>query len=367
MEMIIIGLLLANLALIAYFVFLRTAPPVEVKQDTQSMMLLQNQMQELARGIDARLGEGTNQMVAGIRLQADQSQKTIGNLQQQLDAITNRVSQQLMEVVKGVTETKESTKQVFTIAEQLQNLEKVLKNQKQRGNLGESSLELILSNVLPGQYEPQYMFSDGEKVDFVVKTRDGIVPIDAKFPLENYLRYIDETDDDKRAVFQKEFKSDVKKRVDETAKYIRPGEGTMPFAIMFIPSESIYYDLLNSDSTSGLNSRDLIEYAYQKKNVLISSPTTFLAYLQTVLFGNQRAKIQETAKDIVKNVSELGKHLNAYQDSYNGLGKSLSQAVGHYEKAGKAYKAINKDVVRITGDSIDLTLETVEKPQLLED
>jgi DNA recombination protein RmuC len=356
MEFVIVGLLLANFGLIAYFVFNRP----KQKDDSQSLILLQNQLQDLSRSMDDKLSQGNNRMFEGMRAQADQSQRL-------MTSITKQVSDQLVEVVKGVTETKESTKQVFTIAEQLQNLEKVLKNQKQRGNLGEASLELILSNVLPGQYEPQYMFRDGEKVDFAIKTRDGIVPVDAKFPLENYIRYLDETDDDKKLLYQKEFKSDVKNRIDETAKYIREGEGTMPFAIMFIPSESIYYDLLNSDSSSGLNSRDLIEYSYLKKNVIISSPTTFLAYLQTVLYGNQRAKIQETAKDIIKNVSDLGKHLGAYQDSYNSLGKSLQTAVGHYDKAGKAYKAINKDVVRITGDSMELNLETVEKPAFLED
>lgn len=364
MEWVIVALLAA---ILAFLVIILLRKPPASQNDTQNLMLLQNQLQELNRSIESKLGEGTNRMFESMRLHSDQSQRTIGNIQQQIDAITNRVSTQLMEVVKGVSETKESTKQVFTIAEQLQNLEKVLKNQKQRGNLGEASLELILSNVLPGQYEPQYMFKDGEKVDFAIKTRDGLLPVDAKFPLENYMRLVDETDDQRRELYRKEFKNDVKKRIDETAKYIRPGEGTMPFAFMFIPAEGIYYDLLSNDVGVGVNSRDLIEYAYQQRNVIIASPTTFLAYLQTVLFGNQRAKIQETAQDIIKNVSELGKHLNAYQDAHNSLGKSLGTAVGHYEKAQKAFKQIDKDVVRITDESIGLKLEAVEKPSLLEE
>ncbi len=361
MEYLIIGLLFANLALLAYFVFTKKETP---KQDTQSLMLLQNQMSELSRAMDHKLGESTDRMVQGMRAQTDHSQKTIGTIQQQLDAITNRVSQQLVEVVKGVTETKESTKQVFTIAEQLQNLEKVLKNQKQRGNLGESSLALILSNVLPGQYDVQYEFRDGEKVDFIVRTPEGLVPIDAKFPLENYIRLSDETDEDRKEQYRREFKSDVKKRIDETAKYVRPEEGTIPFAFMFIPAEGIYYDLLNSDVGVGVNARDLIEYAYQQKNVIIASPTTFLAYLKTVLFGNQRMRIQEAAKDIMKNVAELGKHLKSYEDSHNSLGKSLSAAVGHYEKSGKAFKQIDKDVLKVTSESIGIDLEEVERPLL---
>lgn len=285
-------------------------------------------------------------------------------LQNQMKHLQDAVKHELLEVVRGVSETKESTKQVLTVAEQLNNLERVLKNQKQRGNLGEASLELILSNVLPGQYEPQYMFRDGEKVDFIIKTPEGLVPVDSKFPLENYIRLADELDEGRKEQYRRDFKADVKKRIDETSKYIRPEEGTLPFAFMFIPAEGIFYDLLNNDVGVGVNSRDLIDYAYQQKNVVIASPTTFLAYLKTILFGNQRMKIQEAAKDIMQNVSKLSKDLSAYQDAHNSLGKSLSAAVGHFEKSGKAFRAIDKDVVRITEESMDLQLEGVERPLL---
>ncbi len=339
----------------------------EVRDDSQSLGLLQGQLEALRVAMDQKLGEGTDRMFHGMQAQTDQSQKTISNIQQQLDQITNRVTQQLTEVVKGVTETKESTKQVFTIAEQLKSLESVLKNQKQRGNLGEASLSLILENVLPpGQFQAQYSFKDGEIVDMVVKTRDGLVPIDSKFPLENYLRFLDETDDARREQYRKEFKNDVKKKIDQTSKYIRPDEGTMPFAFMFIPAEGIYYDLLN-DTSVGVSANDLIEYAYKQKNVLITSPTTFLAYLQTVLFGNQRAKIQEAATDIIKNVAELAKHLKAYEDSHNAMGKSLSTVVNHYEKSNKAFKAIDKDVVKITDEKMGLNLASADRPLLAAD
>ena len=326
------------------------------------MILLQNQLQDLTRSMDSKLSQGSDRMFESMKTQFDQSQRLMSD-------ITNRVSDQLLEVTKGVTETKESTKQVFTIAEQLSSLERVLKNQKQRGNLGEASLELVLSNVLPpGQFTPQYQFQDGEAVDMVVHTTEGLIPVDAKFPLENYIRLIDEIDEVRKEQYRKDFRSDVKKRVDETSKYIRPAEGTMPFAFMFIPSEAIYYDLLNNDVGIGINSRGLIEYAYKEKHVIITSPTTFLAYLQTVLFGNQRMKIQEDSKKIIKNIGELSKHLNVYQEHHNKLGKSLSQAVGHFETSGKAYKLIDKDIVKITDEGMDLRLETVDKPLLdLED
>ncbi len=356
MDWPVIGLLVAIFAFQLYTYL--TKKEAAAPQDTQGLMLLQNQLAEMTRAMDSKLGEGTKTMSEFMTSQSSEARSL-------LSTINKQMQEQLLEVVKGVTETKESTKQVFTIAEQLNNLEKVLKNQKQRGNLGEASLELILSNVLPpGQYVPQYKFKDGDIVDMVVKTRDGLIPIDAKFPLENYIRLSDATDEAMIEQYRKEFRSDVKKRIDETSKYIREGEGTMPFAFMYIPAEGIYYDLLNNDVGTGVNSRALIEYAYKEKNVVIVSPTTFLAYLQTVLFGNQRQKIQDAAKDIIKNVTELGKHLKTYEESHNKLGKSLSTTVSHFESAGKAFKQIDKDVLRISGEAVGLQLESVDKPLL---
>lgn len=285
-------------------------------------------------------------------------------LQNQMQKLSSNVSDNIKEIIREVTRVGESSKQVFTIAEQLRNLEKVLKNQKQRGNLGEASLELILSNVLPGQYESQYMFKDGEKVDFVVKTPSGLVPVDAKFPLENYMRLVDETDDARKELYRREFRNDVKKRIDETAKYIRPSEDTLPYAFMFIPAEGIYYDLLNNDVGVGINSSDLMNYAYQQRNVIIASPTTFLAYLQTILFGNKQAKIQEQTKDIIKNIGELQRHLASYEDYHNKLGKSLGAAFNHYDSSSKAFKRIDKDIVKITGKTMDIEPLTLDKPSV---
>jgi DNA recombination protein RmuC len=323
----------------------------------ESLNVLLNQFNHLSRTLDQKLGEGNKTMHEFMNSQSSQSQKL-------MSTITKQVSEQLIEVVKGVTETRESTKQVFTIAEQLRNLEKVLKNQKQRGNLGEASLELILSNVLPGQYEAQHMFSDGEKVDFAITTPEGLVPVDAKFPLENYMRLVDELDPERQEMYRKEFKNDVKKRIDETAKYIRPNEGTLPFAFMFIPAEGIYYDLLNNDIGVGVNSQDLMNYAFQQRNVIIASPTTFLAYLQTVLFGNKQAKIQSEAKDIIKKIGELQKHLASYSEYHDKLGNAIGTVVNHYNTSGKEFRKIDKDILKITGESLELETLTLDKPSL---
>lgn len=327
------------------------------------LLLLQNQLQDLTRAMDQKLGEGNSRMFESMKSQFAESQKLATD-------IRDLVHKQVSEVAKGVAESNASTRQIFTIAEQLQNLEKVLKHQKQRGNLGEASLELILSNILPpGQYKMQHEFPGGETVDAIIETKEGIIPIDAKFSLDNYNRLANETDDVRRQEVEKEFKNDLKKRIDETAKYVRPKDGTLPFAFMYIPAEGIYYDLLiNEVGSVKINTRNLIDYAYNEKKVIIVSPTTFAAYLQSVLYGFKAFKIEETAKDIAKNVESLGRHLKAYEDYYKKIGVTLSTTVNHYNAGAKELGKIDKDVMRITGEPVGLDAPLLERPaSLIED
>lgn len=283
-------------------------------------------------------------------------------MQNQIQQLTATIDQKLLEVVRGVSATQESTKQVFTIAEQLNNLEKVLKNQKQRGNLGEASLELVMSNILPpGAYAMQYEFPGGETVDAIIRTKEGIIPVDAKFPLENYSRLRDERDDDRRAEHEEAFKKDLKKRIDETSKYVRPKDGTLPFAFMYIPAEGIYYDLLN-DGVGAVNTRNLLDYAQNERKVIIVSPTTFAAYLQSVLYGFKAFKIEEQAKDIAKNVEALSRHLKAYEDYYKRLGASLSTTVNHYNAGYKELGKVDKDVLKITGSAAGVETMALDRP-----
>jgi DNA recombination protein RmuC len=286
-------------------------------------------------------------------------------MQNQMDQLMRAVDSKLIEVIRGVTQSQESTKQVFTIAEQLNNLEKVLKNQKQRGNLGEASLELVLSGILPpGAYAMQYEFPGGETVDAIIRTKEGIIPVDAKFPFENYSRLLSEKDDARREEYENEFKKDLKKRIDETSKYVRPKDGTLPFAFMYIPAEGIYYDLLN-DGVGAVNTRSLLDYAQNDRKVIIVSPTTFAAYLQSVLYGFKAFKIEEQAKDIAKNVEALGRHINAYQEYYKKLGASISTTVNHYNAGTKELGKIEKDVLKIDASAdIAIDITTLDRPLL---
>ena len=196
------------------------------------------------------------------------------------------------------------------VADELKTLQNVLQNPKQRGVLGEYLLQTVLENVLPPErFQLQYRFKDGETVDAViVLDKNILLPVDSKFSLENYNRIVEEKDKAPRETLIKSFKADLKNRIDETAKYIRPSEGTMDFAFMFIPSEAIYYDLLiNKVGVTSTSARDLIEYAYRDKKVIIVSPTSFMAYLQTVLQGLRSLQIEEQAKDIQIRVGQLGR------------------------------------------------------------
>lgn len=350
-------LLVAILAILVYVYFIKK----EKRESGEGLLMLQQQLQDLTRTMDERMGETADKMYESMRDQSARSQNLIRD-------INKEVNEQLMNVVKGVTEVSESSKQVFTVAEQLQNLEKVLKHQKQRGNLGEASLQLALENILPATaYKMQYQFEGGETVDAVVITKDGMIPVDAKFSLDNYRRLVDETDDIRREELEKDFKNDLKKRIDETAKYIRPKDGTLPFAFMYIPAEAIYYDLLiNEVGSVKVNTRSLIDYAYKDKNVIIVSPTTFAAYLQSVLYGFRAFKIEESAKQIGKHVENLSRHLKAYDDYFKKVGNALGTTVNHYNAAQRELGKVDKDVAKITGDSMEIDHLALEKPQQAE-
>ena len=334
------------------------AGKLESEQSARAMQLLQSQLSELRNSLDTRLERSSDRVNASVEKQFSESQKLIQDINKQM-------SEQLLSVVKSVTESTESSKQVFVLAESLQNLEKVLKHQKQRGNLGEASLELSLSNILPPTaYKTQYEFPGGETVDAVIMTKDGMIPVDAKFSLDNYNRLSNETDETRKAELEKEFKNDLKKRIDETAKYIRPSDGTLPFAFMYIPAEGIYYDLLvNEVGTVKVNTRSLIDYAYRDKNVIIVSPTTFAAYLQSVLYGFRAFQIEEQAKGIQKNVEQLSRHIAAYDEYFKKVGNSLSTTVNHYNAASKELGKVDKDMLRITGESAGVEVNQLEKPQ----
>src|SRR3989344_448341 len=318
----------------------------EEKKDVGLDLVLQ-QLNEFTKMMDSKLGETRKEMHETLHFHSNESNKII-----------REITEELVKVGEG-------QKQVVGFADQLQDLQNILKNPKQRGILGEYYLETVLKNVLPpGSYQMQYAFPDGTIVDAVVFVKDKIIPIDSKFSLENYNRMAEERDETERKRLGKIFEEDLKNRILETAKYIQPTKGTTDFAFMFIPHEAIYYDLITGKVGTG--QENLIQRAAGKYKVIITSPTSFLAYLQTVLQGLKALQIEESAKEIIKKEEDLGRHLKSYDEYHNKLGNALGTVVNHYNSSNKELKKIDKDVLRITGSSPELTLLEVEKPKVEE-
>lgn len=347
---IAILILIVALGAVGFLLFRTMQKRGDDEKPDQTFLLLQNQIENIARTIDAKLGESSKEMHEAVRHQFGESQKLIKG------------------ITEEITHVKETNRQVVSVADQLKSLQNTLQNPKQRGVLGEYYLDSVLKNMFaPSQYQLQYKFKDGEIVDAIIFLKEKILPIDSKFSLENYNRIVNESDVVERERLEKAFAQDIKNRIDETAKYIRPSEGTMDFAFMFIPSEAIYYDLLiNRIGALKSTTRDLVEYAFREKKVIIVSPTSFMAYLQTVLQGLRALQIEDSAKEIQKRVGELGKHIAAYDQYMGKLGNALSTTVNHYNTAHKELGKIDKDVLRIAGASPEVEVLTIDKPSINE-
>lgn len=323
-------------------------------KSSSAVELIKGDVTELSRGIASlqqamgdKLERGNLAMQTSMQKQLSESAKLVADVSQRL------------------TKLDETNRRVVDVADELKTLQNVLQNPKQRGVFGEYYLQSVLENVLPpGQFNMQYKFKDGETVDAVIFLERGqILPIDSKFSLENYNRMIEATDKLERERLLTKVKMDLKGRIDETSKYIRPSEHTMDFAFMFIPSESLYYDLLINNVGTGGSSRDLIEYAFRDKRVIIVSPTSFMAYLQTVLQGLRSLQIEDQAKDIQLRVGKLGQHIGTFETYMQKLGGSLSTTVNHFNAAHKELGKIDKDVIKIANTAAGVDPILLDRPQ----
>jgi len=325
---------------------------------------IEDNSQESKKEIESKL----DSLVDAFKLE---SAKNLANQIKDSKQDQKNMSDTLENVTKELQKIKGTNEQVLTFANQMKTLEKILGNQKQRGILGEIQLENLLSNVLPPElFQMEYSFNNNEAVDAIIKVGEFIIPIDAKFSLDNYNKMIesDETDADRLNDLEKKFKNDIKNRIDETSKYIRPNEGTLDYAYMFIPADGLYQDLLNNKVGSlKINQRDLVSYAYEKK-VMIVSPMSLFPMLQVTTKALNNMKVEESVQQIQMNIEKLGNHLKAYQTYHEKLGNSLSTVVNHYNFSSKEYKKIDKDITKLTSNRVNIGIEseTLERP-LIED
>ena len=350
-QLVVILLFAAMLAGFGLVIYIMNQRLKELK-NSSAVEMVKGDMTELSRVI-ARLQESMG----------DKLERNNASVQQAVGKQLTESAKLVADVTQRLAKLDETNRRVVDVADELKTLQNVLSNPKQRGVFGEYYLESVLENVLPpGQYQMQYKFADGEIVDAVIYLEKGqILPIDSKFSLENYNRMIEASGKEREMYLQK-IKTDLKLRIDETSKYIRSGEKTMDFAFMFIPSESLYYDLLINNVGQGGSSRDLIEYAFRDKHVIIVSPTSFMAYLQTVLQGLRSLQIEGQAKEIQIRVGKLGVHIAKFETFMQKLGSSLGTTVNHYNSAHKELAKIDKDVVKIADREPGVEPLLIDKP-----
>ena len=317
---------------------------VLIKSD---LLEINRSLESMKERVSDRLDQNNYKMQESMQKQLAQSAKIISDVSHRL------------------TKLDETNARVIDVASDLKTLQNILQNPKQRGVFGEFYLQSLLENVLPPkQFQMQYKFKNGSIVDAVVfLEKNMILPVDSKFSLENYNRMIASESKQERVSLLARVRQDLKQRIDETSKYILPNENTMDFAFMFIPSESLYYDLLIGDVGTGAGARDLLEYAFQDKKVIIVSPTSFMAYLQTVLQGLRSLQIEKQAKEIQSRVVQLGRHIDVYEQLMHKLGNSLSTTVNHYNNAHKELKKIDKDVIKVSNKTPSVDPLLIDRPQ----
>jgi DNA recombination protein RmuC len=359
---LVLGLLI-TLAIIAFLASSRRSQ----QPHAQDSAVLLNLIGELRRDLQDAQHRGRTEVQQRLDVMNDQLSKSLAESSGLIQRHFAHTSGVLRDTTERLTKLDETNKQVLQFSNQLQSLENILKNPKQRGILGEYWLETLLSQVLqPGQYQMQYDLGTdddtGAKLipDSVIFVKKLLIPIDAKFSLENYNKISQEPDAARRESLEKEFKSDVKKRIDETSKYIKPDRGTTNFAFMFVPAEGVYHNLISSSvGAVQVNSRNLIEYAFER-GVMIVSPTSFYAYLQTVILGLKALQIEESVKEIQQHAEQLMRHLKAYEDYHNKVGKHLETTYRAYADSSKELKKVDKDIFKITGGAAGKALELAD-------
>lgn len=351
-ELILIVVLLVVVVGFGVVIFTLNQRLRDLKQGSAVEMMkadvteLSRNINDLQKSVGDKLDRSSMAMQTSVQRQLSESAKLVSDVTQRL------------------TKLDETNRRVVDVADELKTLQNVLQNPKQRGVFGEYYLQTVLENILPPKnFQMQYKFKNGEIADAVIFLERGqILSIDSKFSLENYNRMVSLTDKVERERMMAKVRMDLKGRIDETSKYIRPSENTMDFAFMFIPSESLYYDLLISNVGDGGGSRDLIEYAFRDKHVIIVSPTSFMAYLQTVLQGLRSLQIEQQAKEIQVRVGQLGRHIGSYEVFMQKLGNSLGVTVSHYNAAHKELKKIDKDIVKIAESEAKVDPILLDKP-----
>ncbi len=308
----------------------------EIKRDQSQLPTWVQIQQSMSDGFNKNISilndqlRGVNETLDRLRQSVSQQlQNSSGDINKRLDNAAKVIG----DVQKNIGELSTASKQIFEVGKNIATLQEILQPPKLRGGLGEQFLGELLSQILPSKFFTlQHQFSSGERVDAVVKLGERLVPIDSKFPLDNFRRIIECKTEEERRTCQKVFYRDVKKHVDDIAsKYIVPNEGTYDFALLYIPAENVYYETITKDESFG-DEKGILNYALSKR-VIPVSPNSFYAYLQVVVLGLKGLEIEENARDIQTRLVSLGNDLKAFQRDFQVVGTHLTNAMNKFEEA----------------------------------
>jgi DNA recombination protein RmuC len=348
-----VGVALGAAALVLVW---RLARTVGARAEPPAMLLLQQQLDALRAHLGQALasqGQLVGQQLAQLTAQVNERLREGGDLVQRSQASLgerlDRAAQVVGEVQRGLGELREATARVYEVGRDVATLHDILRAPKLRGGLGELLLGDLLAQVLPPEhFTLQHAFRSGERVDAAVRLGKGLVPVDAKFPLEDFRRLLEAADDDERARARKAFVARVRRHVDDIAgKYIVPDEGTYDFALMYIPAENVYYEAIVRDDELG-GERALAAYALERK-VIPVSPNCFYAYLQAIVLGLRGLRIEARAQEVLGQLGRLGGDLGRVRDDVRLLGKHLGNASAAYASADRRLERLGGRLAAIAG------------------
>src|SRR3989339_616394 len=346
--MVIIISIALLVIVVLVFLLIKRSP-----QDTQSGLLIQQQMDSLRKQVSDSLTGSTslvNQQIASLTEQVNKQLSSVSdqllNSQKSVGERLDNAAKVVSDVNKSIGQLSEATKRVFEVGHDIASLQEILRAPKLRGNIGEFFLGDLLSQILPPKfYELQYQFKSRETVDAVIRLGQGLVPVDSKFPLENFKKMIEIQTDKEKGQARKKFVTDVKKHIDAiSSKYILADEGTFDFALMYIPAENVYYEMIIKDENSEEDS--ISTYALQKK-VIPVSPNSFYAYLQAIVLGLRGMRIEEGAKNIMAMLSRLTGDFKKFKDEFEILGGHITKAASKYDDTAKRLEKFSDKLLSV--------------------
>jgi len=332
---------LVGLMLLGWFFLGRLRALAQEKSEDQSMLLMQQQIDQLRSQLSSTLDSNSRtlqqqlgQMIAQVNERLKENAQVLNDTQQSLGERLDNAARVVGGVQKSLGGLEEANRRIYEVGRDIASLQEILRAPKLRGGLGEFFLEDLLGQILPPQhFSTQYSFRSGEKVDAVIKLGASLVPVDAKFPLENFKRLLEASSEEERNRAKKQFAADVRKHIDAIAsKYILPDEGTYDFALMYIPAENVYYETVIKDEAD--DERNLCQYAMSKR-VIPVSPNSFYAYLQAIVLGLKGLRIEDRTKEIIMYLARLQGDFAKFRDDFAVLGKHLGHAQSSYQSADR--------------------------------